>query len=205
MKGSHSRQGGVTSALGANDRGVTHAGESLTPLTPGWRSLHPWMAILASVGGDRYTTGWRRSIPGWRSMHPGMVIINPRCLSLHPWMEIDASRDGIQGWRSMHPGMAIAASLDGDRFVLGWRSMHPGMAIIATRDGDGCIPGWWSSIPGGYHCIPGWRSMHLAMASRVGDRCSRDGAGDQSIPVGDQGWRSMHPRMAINHCNPGWR
>ena len=33
-QGSHSRQGGVTSALGVNDRGVTHAGESFTPLTP---------------------------------------------------------------------------------------------------------------------------------------------------------------------------
>ena len=33
-KGSHSRQGGVISALGVNDRGVTHAGESFTPLTP---------------------------------------------------------------------------------------------------------------------------------------------------------------------------
>ena len=32
--GSHSRQGGVISALGVNDRGVTHAGESFTPLTP---------------------------------------------------------------------------------------------------------------------------------------------------------------------------
>ena len=49
----------------------------------------------------------------------------------------------------MHPEMAIAASLDGDRFVLGWRSMHPriviihhGIAIITTRNGDRCIPGW---------------------------------------------------------------
>ena len=33
-QGSHSHQGGVTSALGINDRGVTHAGESFTPLTP---------------------------------------------------------------------------------------------------------------------------------------------------------------------------
>ena len=33
-QGSHSHQGGVTSALGVNDRGVTHAGESFTPLTP---------------------------------------------------------------------------------------------------------------------------------------------------------------------------
>ena len=32
--GSHFRQGGVISALGVNDRGVTHAGESFTPLTP---------------------------------------------------------------------------------------------------------------------------------------------------------------------------
>ena len=32
-KGSHSHQGRVTSALGVNDRGVTHAGESFTPLT----------------------------------------------------------------------------------------------------------------------------------------------------------------------------
>ena len=36
----------------------------------------------------------------------------------------------------MHPGMAIAASLDGDHFVLGWRSMHPGIEIDATRDDD---------------------------------------------------------------------
>ena len=32
--GSHSHQGGVISALGVNDRGITHAEESLTPLTP---------------------------------------------------------------------------------------------------------------------------------------------------------------------------
>ena len=33
-KGSHSCLGGVTYALGANDRGVTGAWESLVPLTP---------------------------------------------------------------------------------------------------------------------------------------------------------------------------
>ena len=49
--------------------------------------MHPWMAIDASVDGDRYTNGWRRGIPGWRSMHPGMVI-------MYPWMAIIASRDG---------------------------------------------------------------------------------------------------------------
>ena len=60
---------------------------------PGWRSMHPGMAIDASVDGDLYTTRWRRSILGWRSMHPGMVIMYPGCISLHPGMEIDESRE----------------------------------------------------------------------------------------------------------------
>ena len=44
---------------------------------PGWRSMHPGMAIDTSVDSDRYTTGWRRSIPEWRSMSPGIVIMYP--------------------------------------------------------------------------------------------------------------------------------
>ena len=43
--------------------------------------------------------------------------------------------------------------------------------------------------------------MHLGLASHVGDRCTRDG--DQSIPVGDQGWRSMHPGMVIDAAGGG--
>ena len=52
--GSHSRQGGVTSALGVNDRGVTHAGESFTPFTPALGEyytsstvLPPWSKLLS--------------------------------------------------------------------------------------------------------------------------------------------------------------
>ena len=57
--------------------------------------MHPGMVIDASVCGDRYTTGWRRSIPEWRSMSPGIVI-------MYAEMEIDESRDDdrcIMGWR----------------------------------------------------------------------------------------------------------
>ena len=73
----------------------------------GRRSQHPWMAIDASGmvvdasgGGDRYTTGWRRSIPVWPSMHLEIVII--------------------------YPEMAIITSRDGDRCISGWLSMHLG-------------------------------------------------------------------------------
>ena len=118
-------------------------------------------------------------------MHPRMVVINPGWLSLHPGIEIDASRVGIPGWRSMHPGwrskhpgwrsrmeidasMVIDASGGGDRYTTGWRrslpgwrSMHPGMA---SRDRDRCIQDGDNASQDGYHCIPGWRS-------RDGDRC----------------------------------
>ena len=123
-------------------------------------------------------------IPGWRSMHRGWQL-------QHAWMAINASRDGdrsIPEWRSMHPWVAIDTPRDG---------------VAASLDGDRCIPGWWSSIPGVYHCIPGWRSMHLGLASQVGDRCTREG--DQSISVGDQGWRSMHPGKVIDASGGGDR
>ena len=63
---------------------------------PGWRSMHPGMAIdapgvtiAAPLDGDRF-------ISGWRSMHHGMVI--------------DASGGGDRYTRS-----GVAASLVGDR------------------------------------------------------------------------------------------
>ena len=116
--------------------------------------------IAASRDGDRCTGGGNYSMPGWRSMHPGMAIEASRdgdpCIrglrsihhgmaSQHPWMAIDASLDG--GHQSR---VAIIASWDGDRCISGWHPRlaidAPGMVIKASRlaikDGDRCIPGW---------------------------------------------------------------
>ena len=78
---------------------------------PGWRSMHPGMVIYASGGGDRYTTGWRRSFPDGDRCIPGLR-------SMHPGMAIDAIRDGDH------------ASQDGYHCSPGWRS----------RDGDRFTP-----------------------------------------------------------------
>ena len=42
---------------------------------PGWRSMHPGMAIGASGMAIDASRDGDRCMPGWRSMHPGMVII----------------------------------------------------------------------------------------------------------------------------------
>ena len=65
---SHSLQGGVTSALVINDRGVTHAGESFTPLTTavGWQLKKMWQFVIKydswrqtdEVKGDIYACVW---------------------------------------------------------------------------------------------------------------------------------------------------
>ena len=62
--------------------------------------MHPGMVIIASRDGDLEMT-IDASRDRWRLQHPGMAIV-----FIPGW---------LLGWRSPHPWMGIDASRDGDR------------------------------------------------------------------------------------------
>ena len=146
------------SATGASGMAIDAPGKTIAASLDGDHYFHPGIELEASRDGNR-----RDEIPGKVIRHPGMAID----AYLDHVIPIAASRDGdrctgcgnysMPGWRSMHPGMEIKASRNGDPCIRGWRSIHHGMAsqqpwmaidaspdgghqsrvaIIASRDGD---------------------------------------------------------------------
>ena len=61
--------------------------------------MHQWMAIVTPLDGVAAYRDGDRCIPGWRSIHPGMAIDASRMVIIafrdgDLEMAIDASRDG---------------------------------------------------------------------------------------------------------------